>query len=363
MRLKDFQNIINKNKIDLVIFYNIDSTYIEHNITYLSGYGGIGVLVIPSIAKPFLIVPKMEYERAKKSKIKVYLLKKKTKIFELTKKIIDKKRLRFHNIGIDKEIVTINAYKNIKKYFRKTKFSDVSSYITDLRKLKTNDEVNIIRKGCEITDTILKECFKNIMKHKLNKESEISAFLESEANKYQGVSFHPIIASGKNASQPHYTPKNILIKTGFCVIDFGIKYKGYCTDITRTIYFGKPSKKEIEIYNLLLKAQTNTIENTKLNETGDEIYKRLIKYLGSYSKYFIHGLGHGIGIKIHELPNLTDGSKDKLLNNMVFTVEPGIYIPNKFGMRIEDDILMTPKGAEILTKTPKKLIIFKKGLN
>ncbi len=155
---------------------------------------------------------------------------------------------------------------------------------------------------------------------------------------------------------PHHEPMNIKIKKGFCVIDFGVKYKGYCSDITRTIYVGKPSKKEQQIYNTLLNIQKNTINQIIQNKKCPELYNFVNESLGKYKKYFTHGLGHGVGVEIHEMPNLTLNSRDKIKNNMIFTIEPGIYFPRKFGIRIEDTILFKNRPIQ-LTKTSKDLII------
>jgi Xaa-Pro aminopeptidase len=147
------------------------------------------------------------------------------------------------------------------------------------------------------------------------------------------------------------------LKKGFCIIDFGVKYKGYHSDITRTIYLGNPSKKEITLYNLLLKIQKELIKKIKIGERCSQLYKDTLTLLDKYSDNFTHGLGHGLGLNIHELPNLTEKSEDIFMNNMVFTIEPGIYFQNKFGIRIEDDILIKNGKIQILTKIPKKLIV------
>ena len=155
---------------------------------------------------------------------------------------------------------------------------------------------------------------------------------------------------------PHYEPRNTKLKKGFCMIDFGVKYKGYCTDITRTVYLGSPCDKEKQVYNFLLDIQNGIIKEIKINDSCSKIYGNCLKSMKNYSKYFIHGLGHGIGVEIHELPNLTLNSKDKITENMVFTIEPGIYIPKLFGIRIEDTTLMKKKPL-VLTKVTKDLLI------
>jgi Xaa-Pro aminopeptidase len=215
--------------------------------------------------------------------------------------------------------------------------------------------VQYLKKSCNYADQILQKAIKQFKLFKT--ETEVAAFLEYETRKLGlDLSFPPIVASGKNGSVPHHEPSNKKINKGFCVLDFGVKYKGYCSDITRTVYFGKPSKKEKEIYNMLLKIQKETINLAQKGKKCSELYDYTVQSLGKYKDFFTHGLGHGVGIEIHEMPNLTMLSKDTIRNNIVFTIEPGVYFPKKFGIRIEDTVLF--KGKPIpLTKTSKDLLI------
>ncbi len=349
------QDILEKKNLDFAFFYNLDSMRINPNVVYFTGYSGLGALVIPKRKNPFLLAPKMEYEKAKKSMVKkVYAIDKK-KFLDSVKSIMRKNRLRGRNIAIDSANFNLNFYRQFKKEFKRAKTKDISLDCLKLRQIKTDKEMRIIKKAFNYGDKILKKAINNFRDFKT--ESGVSSFLEYETKKLGfDVSFPPIAASGKNASMPHHEPENIKLNNGFCVIDFGIKYKGYCTDCTRTVYIGKPNNKEMEVYNFLLNIQKNIISNIKINENCGKINENCVKSLGKYSKYFIHGLGHGIGVEIHELPNLSLGSKDKIIGNMTFTIEPGIYIPRKLGIRIEDSILMKKKAC-VLTTVSKDLLI------
>lgn len=354
MGIGKFRQILKGKDCDFSLFYTPDSARANPNITYLSGYSGIGVLIVPRSQAPFLVVPSMEFERAKKSQIKKVFGTDKKKLFESAYKLA-RNRLKIGKIAIDGNNFTLNSYRHLKSKFKKAKIRDLSSSCLELRAVKTDKEVRLIRKSCSHADRIIQKTIKNI--RDFDTESSISAFLEYEA-KRNGleIPFNPIVASGSNGSMPHHTPSAAKIKKGFCVIDFGVKYKGYCSDITRTIHLGKASKKEKDIYAFLLKAQKNTIEEIKINDLCSKIYEGCTHALKGYSKYFIHGLGHGIGVEVHELPNLTLDSKDKIVNNMVFTIEPGIYFPKKFGIRIEDTVLFRNKPI-VLTKTAKDILI------
>lgn len=355
MKIIKFKDILNKKKADFAIFYNSDSTKHNANMFYLSGYNGLGALIVPRKKPSFLVVPQMEFYKAKKSMIKrVYSMEKK-KFFESIHKIAKKHGLKGKNAAIDKNSFTLNSYKHFKKQFKNIKAKDIALECLRLREIKAQKEIQYIRKSCNYADKNIQKLIRNF--NDFRTESDAAAFLEYETKKNgMDIAFEPIVASGSNGSMPHHKPANERIKKGFCVIDFGVKYKGYCSDITRTICVGSQSKREKEAYNFLLRIQEDAISEVKNNKKCSELYDFVVKSLGEYKKFFTHGLGHGLGIEIHEMPNLTLNSKDKIEDGMIFTIEPGIYIPNKFGIRIEDTILFNKKPV-ILTKTSKDLLI------
>src|SRR3989338_8081261 len=347
MKINTFQEILQKKSIDFALFYNSDSR-VNANLQYFCGYKGIGALVVPKNKPSFLLAPEMELQRAKKSFKNTYSMNKK-KFFESVSEKLKEKGIKSKNIAIDKNNFTLNSYRAFKKQFKKAKTQDIGLKCIRLREIKTNEEIQLLKKSCQYADKILQKTIKNFNSFKT--ESEVAAFLEYEKKKIGlELSFPPIVASGSNGSMPHYEPSNIKIKKGFCVIDFGVKYKGYCSDITRTVYIGAPNKKEKEMYNLLLKTQKDAINEIKDNEKCSKLYDFVHKRLGKYSEYFVHGLGHGVGVEIHEMPNLTLNSKDKIQDNMVFTIEPGVYFPKKFGIRVEDTVLFKDRPI-VLTKT------------
>ncbi|MBI2651858.1 aminopeptidase P family protein [Candidatus Woesearchaeota archaeon] len=355
MKINEFRSILEKKNCDFAIFYNSDSSRYNSNMFYFSGYSGLGALVIPKNKSSVLIVPNMEFEKAKKSIVKKIYKMDKKKFFESIYAVVKKNGLKRKSIGIDKDNFTLNSYIRFKKQFNKAKIKDIALDCIKLREIKTLKEIQILRKSCNYADKLVQKAINNFKNFKT--ESEVAAFLEYETKKLGlDLSFNPIIASGSNGSMPHHEPSNIKIKKGFCVIDFGVKYRGYCSDITRTIYIGKPTKKEKEMYNLLLTIQKNAINQIKNNKKCSELYDFANKSLGKYQKNFLHGLGHGVGVEIHELPNLTLNSKDIIKNNMIFTIEPGIYFPRRFGIRIEDIVLFKNKPIP-LTKTSKDLLI------
>jgi Xaa-Pro aminopeptidase len=353
MKIKELQGILQQKKSDFALFCSL-GMHPDPNIVYFSGYTGLGSLVVPKKQKPLLVVPKMELERAKKSGIKrVYAMNKK-KFFESICQILKKNKIAKRTVSIDNNNFNLGTYTGLKKQFKKIKTNDVSLECLQLRQIKTEKEIRIIKKAFSLANNILKKAINNFKDFET--ESKVAAFLEYEAKKLGlQVAFPPIVASGRNSAIPHHEPKNTKIKKGFCVMDFGVKYNGYCTDITRTVYKGKISRKETAIYDFLLCTQDHIIKKVKIGDGCGKVYESCVKNLNEYSKYFTHGLGHGVGIEIHELPNLTLNSKDIIQKNMAFTIEPGIYIPKKYGIRIEDTILMKTKPV-ILTDVRKDLI-------
>jgi len=354
MKIKELQDYLTKKNIDTALFFNLQTT--DPNLFYFSQLSNLSFacLCIPKEKKPVLFVSKLDYERAKsEAKLKVDCVK--NKMSDSLISFFKKEKIKVNKIAVNKSGLTVNDFKILKSKFKKSEFLDVSEFCLKLRSQKTEKEIEYITKACRITDKAIAEVIQNFKNFKT--ESQIEAQLDFAAKQqFADNAFKTIVASGKNASFPHHETKNRPLQKGFCVIDFGVKYKGYCSDITRTIYIGKPNKNEKKIYNCVLNSQLKSIEKIKEGISCSEIDKKARSELGKYKKIFIHGLGHGIGIQPHESPTLSPKSKDKLKQNMVFTIEPGIYMPHKYGIRIEDDILLKEK-TKVLTTANKNLVI------
>ena len=357
MKIKEMQKILMEKGIDVALFYNLEFDRINPNFSYLSGYDDIGFLVIPKNKKPFLLLPGMDFEKYHNKDVQKIRLEKKTKALEQINGILKRKKIRARKIGLDHSMVSMKMMKSIRKGI-KGKYIDVSSDCDDLRKCKTNKEMDKLKKACKVSDKVMQNLILMIKKRKIKTEKGAELFLHIETIKNGcEMSFNPIVASGKMASIPHYKPTDARFRKGFCVIDYGACYRGYKADMTRTLYFGKPSAEEIKIYNKVLRCQETIIKEARAGDRCDKVYLRSLELLGEYKDKFIHGLGHGIGLKIHELPSLSSFSKEKITEGQVFTVEPGVYFKNKLGIRIEDDVVMAGGKAKLLTKTTKKLTI------
>lgn len=238
-----------------------------------------------------------------------------------------------------------------------------------LKKIKFNlkrkptfsqEKLDSVRKACEYTDQLFSEVLKNFSKFQA--ENDVKRFMDSWMKKNRlRKAFPTIVASGKNAFEIHHRPSDDKLVNGFCYLDFGVREKGYCSDMTRTFFIGVPSKEERRVYKLVYDSQMIGIKNLKIGKKYMEIDLASRNFLGKYKKYFTHSLGHGLGKWIHMRPRVSPMSGDIVLANDIVTVEPGIYIEGKLGIRIEDDVYINSKGkVEVLSKSTKKLICFPK---
>ena len=259
-------------------------------------------------------------------------------------------------VGINKDVVSVGFWEKLHKMFPKAKLVDVSGELKKLRAQKTIEEVKKLAHACKVTDDAFNELIARWKKHKLNTEQDVAHFLEEYFREHNCTTAFPtIVAMGKNAAVPHYNTSNCKLKRGFLLLDFGASYQNYNADCSRTIFIGNPNKTERELYGLLLKAQQNAIAQIKEGKSFWELQQLVRMQLGKYSSHFIHLLGHGVGIEIHEAPSFSMEAKEKIKSGQVFTIEPGIYFPKKCGLRIEDTILFDGK-VKMLTKSKKELI-------
>ncbi|MCL0330740.1 M24 family metallopeptidase [Apilactobacillus xinyiensis] len=232
--------------------------------------------------------------------------------------------------------------------------------IERLRDTKDSDEINLIRKACKLTSEAYEAVLNYVQVGMTEKDIELMIYDWMIKHGAQKPSFDTIVASGVRSSLPHGDATNKKIKNGELVtIDFGFYYNDYTSDMTRTFAVGNPGKELIDAYSVVLSAQDEMIKAMHDDVSGKLVDAAARNYIEThgYGNYYGHGGGHSIGLDIHETPILNPSCKDRIYNNYVLTAEPGIYLPGKGGIRIEDDILVTENGPEILTSAPKDLII------
>lgn len=236
----------------------------------------------------------------------------------------------------------------------------VTNELGKVRAVKTEEEIALIRKACEITDEIFAEVIAEIKEGMT--ELEVSALLQYHPLKKgaSGMSFEPIVASGTRGAMPHGRPTNKKLKRNEAItIDFGVVYEGYQSDMTRTISIGEPPAEIRKIYDVVLEAQTTAMAAIKEGAKASDIHEIARKIIADngYGEYFNHGLGHGIGLGDGEVPTLNPRSEDILTEGMVMSCEPGIYVPDLGGVRIEDDVVIIDGKGVSLNKTTKDFII------
>ncbi len=261
------------------------------------------------------------------------------------------------NVGFEEQYVTYAKFKEYMHKFKINNLVETENIIEKQRMVKDDDEIKNITTACEITDKCFSYMLEYIKPGMTEKQiaKEIEEFFSKNAH---GLAFDTIVASGENSSKPHAVPSNRIIQNqDIITIDMGCKYNGYCSDMTRTIFIGSVPEYVKPVYNLILKNQVQTLNQMKDGESIKLLTKMVENDFKLHNFDLIHSLGHGLGLEIHEKPYINYKNENQLKENMVVTDEPGIYIPGKFGVRIEDTVLITKFGCINLTKSEKNYII------
>lgn len=262
------------------------------------------------------------------------------------------------NIGFEENYITYAKYKEYMYKYRINNFVETEGLIEKQREIKDEEEIKNITKACIITDKCFDYITTFIKKGMTEKQIayEIDKFFIE--NGAEGVAFETIVASGPNSSKPHAVPTERRITSGDVItIDMGCKYNGYCSDMTRTIFVDNISDEVKNVYDLVLKNQKQTISEMREGMICKNITKMVLNDFELNNQTLIHALGHGVGLDIHETPILGTKNENILKSNMVVTDEPGIYIPGKFGVRIEDTVLVGKTVGVPLTKSNKEYVI------
>ncbi len=323
------------------------------NVRYLIGFTG---------TYGFLLVGKRNYfftdfryrgfaEELEKSKTRIpFKFIELNKDFEKTFKKLAGRKLEF-----EADHLTVQELQSWKKRFKGINFSPTKHPIEELRLFKDKEEIKNLKKSQQINEETLKRVIK-LFKNGIT-EQELAWRIKTIGHDLgaEDISFEPIIAFGPSSATPHHQNTNKKLKMGDVVlVDMGMKYKGYCSDMTRTFFTKKPTAEQEDVYFKVLNAQMDAIKALKAGVKCSKLDTIARESMGKEAaEHFGHSLGHGIGLDVHESPGLSSRSKDILKENMIVTVEPGIYLPGRFGVRIEDMGRVTKTGYENFTKFEK----------
>lgn len=340
---------------------DIDAIFItkRENIRYLTGFTGSFSFLVVSQEKVSLLTDfrYIEQVEAETSHIEVIQLERYSVeyfVFELCK------RNHYHTLGFELNDLSYSSYQKLIHFFPPSQIKETLGVVEALRMIKDEEEIRLIKEAESIGDRafslILPEIKSGVS------ELDIASEIDYQMRKLgaSGNSFDTIVASGYRSALPHGIASNKIIKDGdMVVLDFGCFYKGYASDMTRTVGVGHIGKLEQEIYQIVLEAQESALSAIKSGVIGKDIHRIAQKIIADagYAKYFGHGLGHSVGLEIHEQPNFNLAEDREILSGMCLSVEPGIYLPSQFGVRIEDLIVVRENGIENLTKTSKALIV------
>ena len=329
------------------------------NRFYLSGFRSSAGMIVLTENKAVLLVDFRYFEKAKKTVQNMEVLLA-NNFFANAKELLEKENIK--KILPETDFINLDSFERMKKAFEGMEVSNdnfLSKTISSLRQIKSAEETECIKKSQGITDNAFAHIL-NFIKAGVT-EREIALELEFFMRKTgsEGVAFDTIAVSGKNSSLPHGVPTEKPLENGdFLTMDFGAVYNGYCSDMTRTVAVGYVTDEQQKVYDTVLKAQLSALKEIAPNKVCKEIDKIARDIINKeFEGCFGHGLGHSVGLEIHENPALNTRDETLLKSGIIMTVEPGIYIPDKFGVRIEDMVLITDTSYENLTKSPKELII------
>ncbi len=330
----------------------------RENYIYLSGFTGSSAVLIITQNSAFLITDFRYTEQAAIEAPEFEIIQYDKSLMETLNEIIKGEGIK--RLGFEESYMTYEKYLEYSSKLNGVELVKTNSVVENLRMIKDEEEINIIKKAVDIADKTFSHILGFIKPGVA--ELDLSAEMEHHMRRLgaKGVSFETIIASGKRSSLPHGVASEKKLEIGDTItFDFGAVYNNYCSDMTRTVFLGKPEEEITKIYNIVLDSQLKAIEGAKSGLKGMEIDKIARDHIASsgYGDCFGHGLGHGVGLEIHEEPRLSRNVETKMENGMVVTVEPGIYIKGLKGVRIEDIIVISDNTPIILTSATKDIII------
>jgi len=329
------------------------------NVRYLSGYtGSNGLALLGPRTRSFITDFRYVIQAAEEVDPSFERRRASQDLLDAIPEVLGDSELR---LGFEDDHVSVRQHGRLQKLLgERVELVPAGGLIERLRAVKEPDELERIRGATKLADAAFERVLGDGLIGRTEREVAVALDQEMRARGADGPSFETIVATGANGALPHATPRDVKISDGdVVVIDWGAALDGYCSDCTRTVAAGEPGDQARELYDLVLRAQLTGLEAVTAGRSGreaDAIARRVVEDAG-HGEEFGHGLGHGVGLDIHERPRLSQRSDDDLQTGNVVTVEPGVYVPGRFGIRIEDLVLVTDDGCEILTSLPKALLV------
>jgi Xaa-Pro aminopeptidase len=355
-RLRGLQAALHENNLDWLLITHLP------NVRYLCGFtGSAGALLIEERGATFFTDGRYVAQVHSEVSGARIMIARKSPLLAAAEFLAASRIRSSTRVGIESQSVTVAQRDQLRTILKaKWKLVSATPLVERLRMVKDKEEIRRIRTAIELGASLFQVARRKIRPGV--KEVEVAAAMEHHARKAgaEGMSFSTIIAAGKRSAVVHGRASDARIPLrGFVVCDFGVILAGYCSDRTRTVHVGRPSKSARNMYQAVLEAQLAAIAHVRAGTTAASIDEAGRKVLRKHhlAQYFTHSMGHGLGLEIHEAPRLAAGQTQILEPGMVITIEPGAYVPGKHGVRIEDVVVVTSKGCEVLAPTDKELIV------
>jgi Xaa-Pro dipeptidase len=347
------------NNADCILIKNASAPFIDDNFFYVTNleqglFEGACAVLYPD-GSCDILVSELEAESARKSTARLTVYKTKDEVSTVLTTLLHS----FKTIGLNASGLSYSEFNKLTKLFPTTEFVDVSDGFSKTRIIKDDQEINRIKHACSIADDTMATIPDIVSEGMTENElaAEINYTLQSLGA--EKPAFDTISSFGKNTAEPHYSHGEIQLKNGFLIVcDFGACYKKYNSDLTRTFVFGKATEQQREMYEIVLQAQQVAFQKIRPGVIANDVHQAVHSFIDStkFKGAFIHSTGHSLGLAVHDGIGFAPDNTRKLQENMILTVEPGVYLPGVGGVRIEDDILIKKDGIEILTKSPRSFI-------
>ncbi|MDF2720420.1 MAG: Xaa-Pro dipeptidase [Paenibacillus sp.] len=330
----------------------------DHNRRYMSGFTGSSGYLLITANEAYLLTDFRYVEQATSQAKHFKIVEHQSKVMNTVKELLQASGIK--ELGFEQQHLTYASFVSYSQDLAGCQLVPSDSLVESLRMVKDEAELAIMREAAELADKTFEHVLATLKPGITENEVSLAIEFFMRQNGASATSFETIVASGERSALPHgKASERVLADGDYVTMDFGAYYKGYCSDITRTVMIGKPSDKHRDIYNIVLEAQMNALEHMKPGMTGkeaDALARSVIAKYG-YGPNFGHSTGHGLGMEVHEAPRVSALSETVLVPGMTVTVEPGIYVPGFGGVRIEDDVVVTETGVKRLTQSTKNFIM------